>query len=71
MLSPVQTSITYKEKLVRIFRRRKKIRRSLVSLFSIGASNSWLSSTMIDAPHGEDAWLEVDGQKDTTHFYDN
>ncbi|XP_054023526.1 dynein axonemal assembly factor 11 [Dryobates pubescens] len=46
-LTSTQTSVTYKENLVRIFRRRKKIRRSLDSLFSLGASSSWLSSTIL------------------------
>ncbi|XP_076188256.1 transmembrane protein 71 [Aptenodytes patagonicus] len=46
-LTPSQTSVTYKENLVRVFRRRKKIRRSLASLFNLGASSSWLSSTIL------------------------
>ncbi|KAK2513357.1 Tmem71, partial [Columba livia] len=46
-LTPSQTSVTYKENLVRVFRRRKKIRRSLTSLFNLGASSSWLSSTVL------------------------
>ncbi|NXL65886.1 TMM71 protein, partial [Chordeiles acutipennis] len=45
-LTPSQTRVTYKENLVRIFRRRKKIRRSLASLFNLSASSPWLSSTM-------------------------
>lgn len=56
-LSPSQTSVTYKENLVRIFRRRKKIRRSLASLFSLSASSQWLSSTIIntlDSSHVDD-----------------
>ncbi|KFO94032.1 Transmembrane protein 71, partial [Buceros rhinoceros silvestris] len=46
-LTPSQTSITYKENLVRVFRRRKKIRHSLAGVFSLGASRSWLSSTIL------------------------
>ncbi|XP_008945577.1 PREDICTED: transmembrane protein 71, partial [Merops nubicus] len=46
-LTPSQTSVTYKENLIRVFRRRKKIRRSLTSLFSLSASSSWLSSTIL------------------------
>ncbi|KAM8811095.1 transmembrane protein 71 [Eudromia elegans] len=60
-LMPSQTSVTYKENLVRVFRRRKKIRRSLASLFSLGASNSWLSNTVLsnlDSSHGDDSWAE-------------
>ncbi|NXH16068.1 TMM71 protein, partial [Bucco capensis] len=58
-LTPSQTSVTYKENLVRIFRRRKKIRRSLANLFNLGASSSWLSSTVlnnIDSSHVDDPW---------------
>ncbi|KFM03953.1 Transmembrane protein 71, partial [Aptenodytes forsteri] len=58
-LTPSQTSVTYKENLVRVFRRRKKIRRSLASLFNLGASSSWLSSTILsnmDSCHVGDPW---------------
>ncbi|KAM6282706.1 transmembrane protein 71 [Porphyrio hochstetteri] len=58
-LTPSQTSVTYKENLVRVFRRRKKIRRSLASLFNPGASSSWLSSTVLstmDSSHIDDPW---------------
>ncbi|NXH69666.1 TMM71 protein, partial [Hydrobates tethys] len=58
-LTPSQTSVTYKENLVRVFRRRKKIRRSLASLFNLGASSSWLSSTVLsnmDSSHADDPW---------------
>ncbi|NXV81101.1 TMM71 protein, partial [Atlantisia rogersi] len=56
-LTPSQTSVTYKENLVRVFRRRKKIRRSLASLFNLGASSSWLSSTVLmDSSHIDDLW---------------
>ncbi|NXN13907.1 TMM71 protein, partial [Indicator maculatus] len=59
-LTSTQTSVTYKENLVRIFRRRKKIRRSLDSLFSLGASSSCLSSTILsnmNSSHADDPWL--------------
>ncbi|PKU33051.1 transhypothetical protein [Limosa lapponica baueri] len=58
-LTPSQTSVTYKENLVRIFRRRKKIRRSLASLFNLDASSSWFSSTILsnsDSSHVDDPW---------------
>ncbi|XP_054671961.1 dynein axonemal assembly factor 11-like [Grus americana] len=58
-LTPSQTSVTYKENLVRVFRRRKKIRRSLASLFNLGVSSSWLSSTVLsnmDSSHIDDPW---------------
>ncbi|XP_032038696.1 transmembrane protein 71 isoform X2 [Aythya fuligula] len=60
-LTPSQTSVTYKENLVRIFRRKKKIRRSLASLFSLSASSSWLSSTVLsntESSHGDDPWSD-------------
>ncbi|NXK02385.1 TMM71 protein, partial [Herpetotheres cachinnans] len=60
-LTPSQTSVTYKENLVRVFRRRKKIQRSLASLFSLSASSSWLSSTVLsntDSSHVDDPWLD-------------
>ncbi|KFZ48994.1 Transmembrane protein 71, partial [Antrostomus carolinensis] len=56
-LTPSQTSVTYKENLVRIFRRRKKVRRSLDSLFNLSASSPWLSSTVpsnMDSSHEDD-----------------
>ncbi|NWT90885.1 TMM71 protein, partial [Lanius ludovicianus] len=58
-LTPSHTSVTYKENLVRVFRRRKKIRRSLDSLFNLSASSSWLSSTIpskMEFSHVEDPW---------------
>ncbi|KAM9386812.1 LOW QUALITY PROTEIN: transmembrane protein 71 [Phaethornis superciliosus] len=58
-LTPPQTNVTYKENLVRVFRRRKKIRRSLSSLFNLGASSAWLSSTVlsdVDPSHVDDPW---------------
>ncbi|XP_040551338.1 transmembrane protein 71 isoform X2 [Gallus gallus] len=58
-LSPSQTSVTYKENLVRIFRRRKKIQQSLASLFSLSASSQWPSSTIlntVDSSHIDNPW---------------
>ncbi|NXJ93611.1 TMM71 protein, partial [Corythaixoides concolor] len=58
-LTPSQTSVSYKENLVRVFRRRKKIRRSLASLFNLGVSSSWVSSTVLsntDSSHIDDSW---------------
>ncbi|KFU93108.1 Transmembrane protein 71, partial [Chaetura pelagica] len=58
-MTPSQTSITYKENLVRIFKRRKKIHHSLASLFSLDASSPWLSSTVLgdtDSSHVDDPW---------------
>ncbi|NXX14927.1 TMM71 protein, partial [Podargus strigoides] len=58
-LTPFQTSVTYRENLVRVFRRRKKIRRSLASLLDLDASSSWLSSTVfsnMDSSHVDEPW---------------
>ncbi|XP_069710795.1 dynein axonemal assembly factor 11-like isoform X2 [Phaenicophaeus curvirostris] len=60
-LTPSQTSVIYKENLVRIFRRRKKTRRSLASLFNLSASSTWISSTILsnmDSCHVDDPWPE-------------
>ncbi|NXG66679.1 TMM71 protein, partial [Hemiprocne comata] len=58
-VAPSQTSVTYKENLVRIFRRRKKIHLSLASSFNLDASSPWLSSTVLsdtDSSHVDDPW---------------
>ncbi|XP_071594515.1 transmembrane protein 71 isoform X2 [Heliangelus exortis] len=60
-LTPPQTNVTYKENLVRVFRRRKKTRRSLSSLFNLGASSAWLSSTVlsdVEPSHVDDPWAD-------------
>ncbi|XP_078009866.1 transmembrane protein 71 [Phascolarctos cinereus] len=60
-LSPTQTSVVYKENLVRIFRKKKKIRRSLSELFNLSASNPWLRQGVfsdMDSSPGEDVWIE-------------
>ncbi|XP_072525199.1 transmembrane protein 71 isoform X2 [Salminus brasiliensis] len=73
-LTPTQTNISYKENLVRIFRRRRKVRRSLASLLSdvTQTCQSWLGghvfsrveSTQISEPQ---SWLDVGSstEKDT------
>ncbi|XP_039922420.1 transmembrane protein 71 isoform X2 [Hirundo rustica] len=69
-LTPSHTSVTYKENLVRVFRRRKKIRRSLDSLFNLSASSSWLSSTIpsrMDFSHVEDPWLDGCSKLEASH----
>ncbi|NXI15614.1 TMM71 protein, partial [Irena cyanogastra] len=69
-LTPSHTSVTYKENLVRVFRRRKKIRRSLDSLFNLSASSSWLSSTIpsrMDFSHVEDLWPYGCSQLEASH----
>ncbi|XP_058869800.1 transmembrane protein 71 isoform X3 [Acipenser ruthenus] len=61
-LTPSKTTVTYKENLVRIFRRRRRGRRSLVSLFDMTEpSNSWLNSSMfsnLDSPIAESSWID-------------
>ncbi|XP_048364543.1 transmembrane protein 71 [Sphaerodactylus townsendi] len=69
-----QTSITYKEKLIRIFRRRKRIRRSLHSLFNLSVSDSWLNGPAgsdINAHFVEESWLERDGEVDAGQYDSN
>ncbi|NXL78870.1 TMM71 protein, partial [Leptocoma aspasia] len=69
-LTPSHTSVTYKENLVRVFRRRKKIRRSLDSLFNLSASSSWLSSTIpsrMDFSHVEDPWPDGCSKLEASH----
>ncbi|RLW13040.1 hypothetical protein DV515_00000549 [Chloebia gouldiae] len=66
-LTPSHTSVTYKENL---FRRRKKIRRSLDSLFNLSASSSWLSSTIpsrMDFSHVEEPWLDGCSKLEASH----
>ncbi|XP_057895830.1 dynein axonemal assembly factor 11-like isoform X2 [Melospiza georgiana] len=69
-LTPSHTTVTYKENLVRVFRRRKKIRRSLDSLFNLSASSSWLSSTTssrMDFSHVEDPWPDECSKLEASH----
>ncbi|KAM7070796.1 transmembrane protein 71 isoform 4-T6 [Acridotheres tristis] len=69
-LTPSHTSVTYKENLVRVFRRRKKIRRSFDSLFNLSASSSWLSSTIpsrMDFSHVEDPWPDGCSKLEASH----
>lgn len=56
--------------LSRVFRRRKKIRRSLDSLFNLSASSSWLSSTIpsrMDFSHIEDPWPDGCSKLEASH----
>ncbi|NWS33003.1 TMM71 protein, partial [Polioptila caerulea] len=69
-LTPSHTSVTYKENLVRVFRRRKKIRRSLDSLFNLSATSSWLSSTIpsrMNFSHVEDPWPDGCSKLEASH----
>ncbi|NWU81663.1 TMM71 protein, partial [Onychorhynchus coronatus] len=69
-LTPSHTRVTYKENLTRVFRRRKKIRRSLDSLFNLSASSSWLSSTVpsnMDSSHEDDPWPDGCSKLEASH----
>ncbi|NWR41032.1 TMM71 protein, partial [Regulus satrapa] len=69
-LTPSHTSVTYKENLVRVFRRRKKIRRSLDTLFNLSASSSWLSSTIpsrMGFSRVEDPWPDGCSKLEASH----
>ncbi|NWR87310.1 TMM71 protein, partial [Furnarius figulus] len=69
-LTPSHTRVTYKENLIRVFRRRKKIRRSLDSLFNLSASSSWLSSTTpsnMDSSHVDDPWPDGCSKLEASH----
>ncbi|XP_036120087.1 transmembrane protein 71 isoform X1 [Molossus molossus] len=69
-LSPSQTSVMYKENSVRVFRKKKRIRRSFSSLFTLGASQSWLHGSIFgdgDCSPGEDSWLERVSRLDVHH----
>ncbi|XP_066543701.1 transmembrane protein 71 [Amia ocellicauda] len=61
-LTPSKINVSYKENLVRIFRRRRRPRRSLASLFSVsGACGSWLGESMFapgHSPLAQSSWLE-------------
>uniref|UniRef100_G1R1C1 Transmembrane protein 71 n=1 Tax=Nomascus leucogenys TaxID=61853 RepID=G1R1C1_NOMLE len=45
-LNPSQTSVMYKENLVRIFRKKKRIRHPFSSLFNLSTSKSWLHGSI-------------------------
>ncbi|XP_066509091.1 transmembrane protein 71-like [Hoplias malabaricus] len=73
-LTPTHTNISYKENLVRIFRRRRRGRRSLASLLSdvTESCQSWLGSRVFgtaDSSHVTESpsWLDVSSstKKDT------
>ncbi|XP_007488414.1 transmembrane protein 71 [Monodelphis domestica] len=72
-LSPTQTSVIYKENLVRVFRKKKKIRRSLSDLFNLSASNPWLSHGVfndMDSSPGEDVFIQgASNLEDVYQFY--
>ncbi|XP_053414247.1 transmembrane protein 71 [Nycticebus coucang] len=73
-LNPSQTRVIYKENLVRIFRKKKKIRHSLPSLFNLHASKYWLHGSFlgdVNSSPSEDVWLEEVRRLDTDHCNGN
>ncbi|XP_038664882.1 transmembrane protein 71 isoform X2 [Scyliorhinus canicula] len=71
-LTPSKINISYKENLVRIFRRKRRVRRSFASLFSIDSSSSWLNRSLFsgpDCPLAESSW--VDGGSDFDSNFSN
>nr|XP_054374816.1 transmembrane protein 71 isoform X10 [Pongo abelii] len=74
ILNPSQTSVMYKENLVRIFRKKKRIRHPFSSLFNLSTSKSWLHGSIfgdIDSSPSEDNWLEGIRRLDTDHCNGN
>ncbi|XP_066235649.1 transmembrane protein 71 isoform X1 [Saccopteryx leptura] len=73
-LSPSQTSVMYKESSVRIFRKKRRIRRSFSSLFDLSASESWLHGSLfgdVDSSPGDDIWLEGVSRLNVHHGSDS
>ncbi|XP_078396961.1 transmembrane protein 71 [Cetorhinus maximus] len=71
-LTPSKINISYKENLVRIFRRKRRVRRSFASLFSIDSPSSWLNSSLFsgpDCPLAESSW--IDGESDFDSNFSN
>ncbi|XP_011758390.2 transmembrane protein 71 isoform X2 [Macaca nemestrina] len=73
-LNPSQTSVMYKENLVRIFRKKKRIRHPFSSLFNLSTSKSWLRGSIfcdVDSSPSEGNWLEGIKRLDTDHCNGN
>uniref|UniRef100_A0A2K5NQQ4 Transmembrane protein 71 n=1 Tax=Cercocebus atys TaxID=9531 RepID=A0A2K5NQQ4_CERAT len=51
-LNPSQTSVMYKENLVRIFRKKKRIRHPFSSLFNLSTSKPWLHGSIFCDQNG-------------------
>ncbi|XP_029779500.1 transmembrane protein 71 isoform X2 [Suricata suricatta] len=72
-LSPPQTSVLYKENLVRIFKKKKRIRPSLSNLFNLGTSTSWQHGGIfgdVASSLSEDSWLEAVSRLDKHHCHE-
>ncbi|XP_007659203.2 transmembrane protein 71 [Ornithorhynchus anatinus] len=71
-LSPSRTTVIYKENSVRIFRRKKKLRRSLASLLDLSDDDAWLHGGVCidaDSPVGEAGWVRRDDGQDLCLFH--
>ncbi|KAK2508163.1 hypothetical protein MC885_015946 [Smutsia gigantea] len=73
-LSPPETSVLYKENVVRIFRKKKRTHRPLTFLFNLNTSNSWLPGRIFgdaDSSPSEDIWSEDVRRLDMHHYNDD
>ncbi|XP_072107803.1 transmembrane protein 71 isoform X3 [Mobula birostris] len=69
-LTPSKINISYKENLVRVFRRRRKARRSFASFFSMDSSGSWLNSQLFSGasyPLAESSWIDEGSDCDASY----
>ncbi|XP_048214909.1 transmembrane protein 71 isoform X2 [Perognathus longimembris pacificus] len=73
-LHPSHTSVMYKENLVRVFRKKKRIRHSLSSFFNPRASKSWLAGSIfndMNSSASEEIWQENVRRPSTYHHHEN
>lgn len=73
-LNPSQTRVMYKENLVRIFRKKRRFRHSLSSLFNISTSEYWLSGSScseVDTRLRKGTWLKGVRGLDASHCSEN
>ncbi|KAM9095165.1 transmembrane protein 71 isoform 2-T4 [Sarcophilus harrisii] len=68
-LSPTQTSVVYKENSVRIFRKKKKIRRSLSELFNLSASKPWLHQGVFSDTDSSQEDVLIEGSRNFEDVY--
>ncbi|XP_059841281.1 transmembrane protein 71 isoform X2 [Hypanus sabinus] len=71
-LTPSKINISYKENLVRVFRRRRKARRSFASFFNMDSSGSWLNSQLFsgaNCPLAESSWIDEGSDCDTSYSH--
>ncbi|KFO30972.1 Transmembrane protein 71 [Fukomys damarensis] len=73
-LNPSQTRVMYKENLVRIFRKKRRFRHSLSSLFNMSASEYWLRGSSCgeaDTRLRKGTWLKGVRGLDASHCSEN